>query len=149
MSFNQVSRNDGTEIAVIDKGVKNPFKWHWLERKDVHKMYYSEWVRKVDISGKAWCLLCKKLLNYSNQGITGFDTHAKGDKHKEVVLSLKNNTILPTTHHAEEPQPVCTMPYGAAPNIHRNATCNARTEVLLPKIPSFVDRRSIFAFLSM
>ena len=34
----------------------------------------------------------------------------------------------------------CNIPYGAAPTIHNEAHCNARTELTLPKIPSFQDR---------
>lgn len=38
MVFNQVSRNGGAEIGVIDKGVKNEFKWYWLEEKDSNSL---------------------------------------------------------------------------------------------------------------
>ena len=138
MAFNQVSRNDGAEISSIDKGVKNQFKWNWLENKDDKGMFLSEWVRKIDLAGKALCLICKKLINYGNQGKAGLDHHAKSVAHKKAVNSLKNNTTIPTTHHTEEP--TCTMPYGAAPNIHSDAVCSQRTEVVLPKIPSFLDR---------
>lgn len=138
MAFNQVSRNGGAEISSIDKGVKNQFKWNWLENKDANEMFLSDWVRKVDLAGKALCLICNKLMNYGNQGKAGLDNHANSAAHKKAVNSLKNNTTIPTTYHTEEP--TCTMPYGAAPNIHSDAVCNQRTEVVLPKIPSFLDR---------
>ena len=139
MSFNQVSRNGGVEIGSIDKGVKNQFKWNWLESEDANGMYFSEWVRKVDLAGRALCLICNKLINYGNQGKAGLNHHAKCVAHKKAVTSIKNNTTIPTTHHSIEPT-TCTMPYGAAPNIHSDAVCSKRTEVVLPKIPSFVDR---------
>ena len=49
MAFNQVSRYGGVEIASIDKGVKNQFKWNWLENKDSKGMFFSEWVRWISL----------------------------------------------------------------------------------------------------
>ena len=143
MSYNQVTRGGGYDIKVIDKGLKNKFKWNWLEEKDCNGMFLSEWVRKIDISGKALCLLCNTVLKYGAQGKSAFASHAKNNTdHVAMISALVGNTILPATHkaHMNTEESECSLPYGAPPNIHNDAVCGSRTEVVLPKIPSFMDR---------
>ena len=139
MTFNQVSR-DNADVSTIDKGVKNKFKWNWLEEKDSNKMFYSDWVRKVDLPGRALCLLCNTLLKYGSQGKSALAVHAKKPVHKGVITAVSNNSTLPVQMNLEVKKGACNLTYCAAPNIHSDAYCSAQTEDVLPKIPSFVDR---------
>ena len=141
MSYNQVTRVGGYDVKEIDKAFKNKFKWNWLEEKDSNGMYLSEWVRKIDLPGKALCLLCNTVLRYGGQGKSAFASHAKNTDHVGMISALVRSTTLPATHTAHmNTESECSLPYGAPPNIHNDAVCSSRTEVALPKIPSFMDR---------
>ena len=42
----------------VVRGVKNTFSWIWLEDKDDHRDFLSEYVLKIDLAGFAvrqWC----------------------------------------------------------------------------------------------
>ena len=107
-------------------------------------MYLSEWVRKIDIACQAICNLCNCQLKYGGQGKSTFVRHAKREDHRRRISAVANNTTLPTSHMlaGDKDDGQCTLPYGAAPNIHSEAHCSSRTEPVLPKIPSFQDRLS-------
>ena len=140
MTYNQVRRDD-SGINIIDKEVKNKFKWHWLEEKDSNGMFLSGWVRKIDVAGKAICLICNCPLRYGGEGKSAFVRHARGDDHRNRIAAVANNSTLPSHMGVQdEADGGCNLPYGAAPNVHNDAHCNARTELALPKIPSFQDR---------
>ena len=44
------------QIKAIDKGVKNTWKWSWLEVEDVNGVLLTETVRKLDKPGMAFWL---------------------------------------------------------------------------------------------
>ena len=61
---------DSHKAQAIDGTAKNKFKWVWLEKTvkvnvggGFKEFPRSEWLRKVDIPGKAKCLPCNKLVN--------------------------------------------------------------------------------------
>ena len=140
MSFKQISRNDGSEVKIIDKDVANKFKWTWLEDKDENEMFLSEWVGKVDVAAKVLCLLCNDLIKYGKKGKSALRKHSKKD-HRGKIAALKNNTTLPSSLTlAAKNGTLCTMPYGAGANIRDGAQCSSRTKEALPKIVSFEDR---------
>ena len=74
--------NEEQFVRESDKGVKEKWKWSWLEEDveiklpgksgiaDKVKYNLGEFARKVDILGKSMCTLCNKLINYGNH----FDT---------------------------------------------------------------------------
>jgi hypothetical protein len=39
-------------IAEIDVGMKNKFRWEWLQEKDTNNYYLSDYVRKLKQPGK-------------------------------------------------------------------------------------------------
>ena len=67
MATREISRSDGTDLKLIDKDMKNRFKWSWLEEEDCNKMYLSDWTRKVNIESKVMCKLCNDLVNYGSR----------------------------------------------------------------------------------
>ena len=140
MTYNQIRRCEG-DIKNIDKGIKNKFRWCWLEEKDDNGMYFSEWVRKIDVGGKAICLLCNVSLKYGSQGKSALVSHAKQGDHRKRIAAVTNNSTLPShLNLGGQDDGACNLPYGAAPNIHSDAHCSARAEVTLPRLPSFQDR---------
>jgi hypothetical protein len=47
----------------VDKGLKNPWKWEWLERK-VDDQLIGRFIRKLSSRGLAFCELFSKEVNY-------------------------------------------------------------------------------------
>ncbi len=66
MSRKILERSD--DVKAVEQGVKNKWKWAWLELKDSSQDYLSEYIRKVDKAGQAICTLCNKTINYSQSG---------------------------------------------------------------------------------
>ena len=143
MKYNIVKRDD-SEASSIDKGIKNKFCWSWLEEKDANGMFLSEWVRKIDLAGQAICTICDghKMI-YGSQGKSAIFRHARRQDHKDRISANLNNSSLPASHtlpEIDDGSHPCTLPYGAAPNIHSEVNCSSRIEPVLPRIPIFQDR---------
>ena len=51
VQWQEVTREDGI-IKEIDVGIKNCFRWGWLEEKDYNDYFLSDYIRKVNIPGK-------------------------------------------------------------------------------------------------
>ena len=41
-----------SDISKVDKGVKNKFRWEWMQQKDVLGDFFSEYIRKIEKPGK-------------------------------------------------------------------------------------------------
>ena len=144
MAWREVSREDGS-LKGIEEGVKNSFRWVWLEEKDQNGQFLSEYIRKVNIPGKALCTYCNSLLNYSSGGKKDIKNHSKNKKHVQMVNLCKTNAKLPSTlslkSSVQSSLQECNIPYGAAPNIHDSMFCNSRKKPLKPVI-SALDRKA-------
>lgn len=88
-----VERGDGLHC---DSGVKNPWKWTWLEKK-MYDVPLSEVIRKLDGKGLAYCIICRKEINYSNRGAIALQDHVSSGKHQSAVKARRTNTSLPGT----------------------------------------------------
>ena len=55
MAWRKVSREVGS-LKGIEEGVKNSFRWVWLEEKYQNGQFLSEYIRKVNIPGKVLCI---------------------------------------------------------------------------------------------
>ena len=62
------SSNEDVSLKGIEEGVKNSFRWVWLEEKDQNGQFLSEYIWKVNIPSKALCTYYNSLLNYSSGG---------------------------------------------------------------------------------
>ena len=131
----KVLENKGNSY-VNDQGVKNQWKWEWLQVK-VGKSYLSDCIRKIDQPGYALRIYCNCQITYGTNGRTALTRHVSNSNKKHQQDNKKayvTNTIIPNSWHdatvqAEksrrcEPREVdCSLPYGAAPNIHSISTC--------------------------
>ena len=82
-------------LGLIEQGAKNKLKWAWLEEKDVPGDYLSDYIRKLDIAGQAYCEICKTQLKYSSCGKKDLKAHSKSAKHIQTRKLLKTNQSLP------------------------------------------------------
>lgn len=86
-----------SDVTKIDKGVKNPWRWAWLE-KIIDKTQLSTVIEKVNKPGFALCKICRKEINYGKRGSVALDDHVSGAKHKQLVHIQKTNYALPGTY---------------------------------------------------
>ena len=89
-----VERGKGPEqIRTIDKGIKNAWKWDWLE-KDVDGVSLAENIRKLDRPGMAYCTVCQREINYGRRGLVALTDHCRVSKHRELIKLRKTNYRL-------------------------------------------------------
>lgn len=91
----------------VDKGLKNPWKWEWLERK-VGDQLIGRFIRKLSSRGLAFWELFSKEVNYVSRGWKAFrqhllkKLHIENNKIKEVCsirISRTLHTSLNTFSH--------------------------------------------------
>ena len=75
-------------------GIKNPWKWHWLDRTHQNRRI-GEVVRKLQAPGMTYCTLCRKEINYRNRGLIALDQHVKTAIHADKISLQTNNPTLP------------------------------------------------------
>ena len=137
-NFNILENEDNSNIN--DLGVKNRWKWEWLQVK-VGESYLSDCIRKIDRSGYALCIYYNCQINYGTNGKTALtrDVSNSNKKHQDNKRAYVANTIIPNSWHdptvqaekSERCEPCevdCSLPYGAAPNIHSISTCKSLME---------------------
>ena len=79
----------------IDKGIKNPWWWDWVESKS-GGFFLSEFIWKLNKPGKALCLWCDAEINYASRGEKGLVTHVKSYKHRSQIKIRKTNYLNST-----------------------------------------------------
>ena len=68
ITYKTINRSESEDARKIDATCKNKWKWSWLEEKDENGDYLSSYVRKINVSGSAFCIYCNKPLVYGNTG---------------------------------------------------------------------------------
>ena len=63
MEVDRTADND-----TVEKGVKNRWKWKWLEEKDANGIFLSDYIRKIKKPGFARCTICMCELKYASGG---------------------------------------------------------------------------------
>lgn len=91
-----VNRSDEFDVRSIDisKGLKNPWRWDWLE-KNVNGVYVREVIRKLRSCGKAYCLICAQELLYGSRGLNALTKHMRSEKHVDAVEARRESIALP------------------------------------------------------
>ena len=55
---------------------------------------FSDWVQKSDSKTKAKCKLCRAVIDISSMVVFALNSHAKGNKHKQIVSSRNTDSML-------------------------------------------------------
>ena len=58
----------GKDVSELEKGIRNSFKWFWLDQECSGGKKFGTWCKKIDEPGKCICLVCSKTINYSCSG---------------------------------------------------------------------------------
>lgn len=119
-----VNRSGRVNIKEIDKVVKNKFNWSWMEEKDCNNEHLSEYIRKLNEPGIAYCITCKERLKYGSSGKKLLHDHAKNKNHVKGRRALQCTQSLPSAFTATKnlencvpEKPPTPAPYGASGNI--------------------------------
>ncbi|CAC5387834.1 unnamed protein product [Mytilus coruscus] len=105
-----VERGSSLNPQEIDSGVKNSWKWEWLE-KEVAGELVGLHIRKIAEKGKAYCQLCKKDLMYSHRGWKALEQHMQLKVHQDNLKLRKTNYSLSGCFGTKE----SNVPYGIHP----------------------------------
>ncbi|GBO37155.1 hypothetical protein AVEN_114755-1 [Araneus ventricosus] len=89
-----VTRSASVDMRMINKGIKNPWRWEWLEKK-VESIHLNECIRKLNKCSACYCVVCGKELMYSSKGSIVLVRHVKSVKHGSFLKSRKDNFALP------------------------------------------------------
>ena len=96
VTYKIIKRSESEDARKIDATCKNKWKWSWLEEKDENGDYLSSYVRKINVSGSAFCIYCNKPLVYGNTGKKDLLKHAtKSTEHLSSKKNYLSITLLP------------------------------------------------------
>ena len=95
-----VVNRDKANIDEIDKGMKNLFRWNWLEKlviinvvgKESMTAVLAECIRKVNECGRVLCVFCNDFVRYASRGC--IEDHTKTKKHVAVMKTQLTNYTL-------------------------------------------------------
>ena len=111
-----------------DHGCPNRWRWEWIseeveirEGESVLKERVGRRLRKIDVKGQAWCLLCECTVSYASRGLRNLTDHFQTKKHvnpqKRVLEKTRQKSVGPAEkrqkltvtvvaeiHHSEEQQ---------------------------------------------
>lgn len=108
------------EVKTIDDGVKNRFKWSWLqETLQVEGCTLSlDCFSKIHEPGKAVCNICNQPINYGANGKTALRKHMEHPKHinkwriqqqnMHIEITPTDNAIVAAAH-SECPRSIPTL----------------------------------------
>ena len=54
--------------------LRNPRRWQWVDKTHDNRRR-GEVIRKLKAPGMAYCVVCRKEINYSNRGVVALDDH--------------------------------------------------------------------------
>ena len=132
-----------TAVDAVDIESKNKFRWDWLLLKDDSGDFFSDYFRKIEKDGFAWCCFCKCEIKYGSGGVRCLKDHANRSKAHErnrsrrifrpnhslpaamqaVCSKISGTADINTNSHSlprsRSSSSSSSLPYGAAPNIEQ------------------------------
>ena len=78
------------DIKKIDNGIKNKWRWEWVENDDSLRQY----IKKIKLPGQAFCTLCNRTLKYQSSGKKDLQRHITSPPHTAAVNNVKTNYSL-------------------------------------------------------
>ena len=84
-------------VREIDNGVKNKFRWEWLQETVTIDGYHhklKDCFQKIATAGKVCCNYCNDTINYSANGKRALVSHVKQAKHLKAWHVRRDNMKL-------------------------------------------------------
>ena len=82
-----------SDLKVVESGVRNKFKWTWLEEKDDNNDFLAQ-------PGVAFCIYCQQCLDYGGRGKSFLLRHSESASHKRKRNLVKTTQWLPAVFPA-------------------------------------------------
>ncbi|KAF8788278.1 hypothetical protein HNY73_009801 [Argiope bruennichi] len=119
-----------------EEGIRNAFRWNWIERRDGNGDTIGTWCKKMNVAGQAYCVFCNSLLKYGGEGFKAFTNHSKTVTHIKYSKCIRHSMTL--SNYANSKNTDDLLEIDARPlDI---VTRKARQEVL---ITSFIAENSL------
>ena len=58
----------GFNMKALEEGVKNKWRWEWLNEGDAQGEKWAQWLKKPDVKRIVFCDVCSKTINYKSNG---------------------------------------------------------------------------------
>jgi hypothetical protein len=88
-------------LKTVEKSVKNKLRWQWLEttieitlKGERKSIPLIKWIRKIDVPGKAKCIICDKIISYGARGRVSLTEHSNSNEHAEKFKLEDSNYTL-------------------------------------------------------
>ena len=85
---------NNSSVSTVDKGVRNSWKWHWLDDVCEKGKSFGSWCKKLDVPGKCYCTVCAKIIVYGSAGKKALKFHANQSDHVSRALSVESCSKL-------------------------------------------------------
>ncbi|GFX26689.1 long-chain-fatty-acid--CoA ligase 5 [Trichonephila clavipes] len=83
-----------SDIIQLEEGVRNAFRWNWIERRDGNGDTIGTWCKKINVAGQAYCVFCNSLLKYGGEGFKAFTNHSKTVTHIKYSKCIRHSMTL-------------------------------------------------------
>ena len=84
--------NPGEDALLVDKGLKNKWRWAWVEEKGKDSKPFGSWCKKLSEAGASFCT-CLRKLRYATSGKKVLGRHELDPAHRAAFL--QHTTLLP------------------------------------------------------
>ena len=120
MAYRTLAAND-ISARQVDAGIKNKFKWCWLEESETlpggKSVKFDECFRKISLSGKVLRVFCNDTINYASSGKKALHSHVRLSKHvsaytlqsqnMKLVIPQSSSTVTITSDSTNQFVPMC------------------------------------------
>ncbi|GFR15284.1 uncharacterized protein TNCT_268951 [Trichonephila clavata] len=86
--------NINSDIIQLEEGVRNAFRWNWIERRNGNGDTIGTWCKKINVAGQAYCVFCNSLLKYGGEGFKAFTNHSKTVTHIKYSKCIRHSMTL-------------------------------------------------------
>ncbi|GFQ79266.1 hypothetical protein TNCT_611581 [Trichonephila clavata] len=76
------------------EGVRNAFRWNWIEWRDGNGDTIGTWCKKINVAGQAYCVFCNSLLKYGGEAFKAFTNHSKTVTHIKCSKCIRHSMTL-------------------------------------------------------
>ena len=87
--------NPGEDALLVDKGLKNKWRWAWIEEIGKDSKPFGSWCKKLREAGACFCTLCSRKLLYATSRKKVLPRHELDPAHRAAVCALQHTTPLP------------------------------------------------------
>ncbi|XP_063053060.1 uncharacterized protein LOC134447504 isoform X2 [Engraulis encrasicolus] len=84
----------GEDTSIVDKGLKNKWRWAWLDEIGLDGKPFSSWCKKLREPGVLFCTLCHKKFRYASSGKKVIPRHEQDPEHRVAAARAATHATL-------------------------------------------------------